>query len=117
LPKLNTDNPQVREFLMGIGEYWIRQFDIDGWRLDVPAEIKTPGFWEEFRRRTRAVKSDLYIVGEIWREAHQWLRGDRFDATMNYMFTAATIDLGNVGPTIACGEERPYMAVENWSSV
>jgi cyclomaltodextrinase len=91
LPKFNTDNPQVREFLMGIGEYWIRQFDIDGWRLDVPAEIKTPGFWEEFRRRTRAVKSDLYIVGEIWHEAHQWLRGDRFDATMNYMFTSATI--------------------------
>ncbi len=91
LPKLNTDNPEVREFLMGVGEYWIREYDIDGWRLDVPAEIKTPGFWEEFRRRTRAIKPDLYIVGEIWREAPQWLRGDRFDATMNYVFAAATI--------------------------
>ncbi len=91
LPKLNTDNPDVREYLMRVGEYWIREYDIDGWRLDVPTEIKTPGFWEEFRVRMRAIKSDMYIVGEIWREAPDWLRGDRFDATMNYVFAAAAI--------------------------
>jgi cyclomaltodextrinase / maltogenic alpha-amylase / neopullulanase len=93
LPKFNTDNPAVREYLMQVGEYWIREYDIDGWRLDVPAEIKTPGFWEEFRCRARAIKSDLYLVGEIWCEAADWLRGDRFDATMNYVFAAAAISL------------------------
>ncbi|MHB0954857.1 MAG: glycoside hydrolase family 13 protein [Pirellulaceae bacterium] len=91
LPKFNTANPAVREFLMQVGEFWIREFDIDGWRLDVPTEIKTAGFWEEFRSRTRAIKSDLYLVGEIWHEAADWLRGDRFDATMNYVFSAAVI--------------------------
>jgi glycosidase len=91
LPKFNTDNPAVREYLMRVGEYWVREFDIDGWRLDVPTEIKTAGFWEEFRSRTRAIKPDLYLVGEIWREAAEWLRGDRFDATMNYVFAAAAI--------------------------
>jgi cyclomaltodextrinase / maltogenic alpha-amylase / neopullulanase len=91
LPKFNTDNPAVREYLMQVGEYWIREYDIDGWRLDVPAEIKTPGFWEEFRSRTRALKPDLYLVGELWREAAEWLHGDRFDATMNYLFAAAAI--------------------------
>jgi glycosidase len=91
LPKFNTGNPQVREFLFGVAEFWIREYDIDGWRLDVPAEIATPGFWEEFRRRVRAVKSDAYLVGEIWRAAPDWLRGDRFDATMNYVFAAAAI--------------------------
>jgi glycosidase len=91
LPKFNTDNAAVREYLMQVGEYWVREFDIDGWRLDVPTEIKTPGFWEEFRTRTRAIKPDLYLVGEIWREAAEWLRGDRFDATMNYVFAAAAI--------------------------
>jgi glycosidase len=91
LPKFNTNNAAVREFLMQVGEYWVREFDIDGWRLDVPTEIKTPGFWEEFRARTRAVKPDLYLVGEIWRAAPDWVRGDRFDATMNYLFAAATI--------------------------
>lgn len=91
LPKFNTDNPEVRDFLLGIAEYWIREHDIDGWRLDVPAEITTPGFWEAFRRRVRAVKPDAYLVGEVWRDAPEWLRGDRFDATMNYVFAAATI--------------------------
>ncbi len=91
LPKLNTDNPQVREFIMQVGEYWLREFNIDGWRLDVPAEIETEGFWEEFRQRVKAINPDAYIVGEIWREARAWLQGDRFDATMNYEFTSATI--------------------------
>lgn len=91
LPKFNTDNPAVREYLMQVGEYWIRNFDIDGWRLDVPTHITTPGFWEEFRERMRAIRPDLYLVGEIWREAADWLRGDRFDATMNYVFAAAAI--------------------------
>ena len=59
LPKFNTENPQVREFLFGIAEYWIREYDIDGWRLDVPAEIATPGFWEEFRRRVRGQAGGL----------------------------------------------------------
>ncbi len=91
LPKLNTENPQVREFIMDVAEYWIREFDIDGWRLDVPEEIATTGFWEEFRRRVKAVKADAYIVGEIWREARAFLQGDRFDAVMNYLFTSAII--------------------------
>lgn len=91
LPKLNTDNPQVREYIMRIAEFWLREFDIDGWRLDVPAEVTTEGFWEEFRQRVKAVKPDAYIVGEIWREAPEWLEGDRFDATMNYLFTSAII--------------------------
>jgi glycosidase len=91
LPKFNTDNPQVREFLMRIGEHWARK-GIDGWRLDVPEEIRTPGFWEEFRTRVRAVNPDLYIVGEIWANAAEFVSdGTRFDATMNYQFTTAVI--------------------------
>jgi len=35
LPELNTDNPQVREFIFDVARYWIEQ-GIDGWRLDVP---------------------------------------------------------------------------------
>jgi glycosidase len=91
LPQFNTENPEVREFLMQVGEFWIREYDIDGWRLDVPQEITTSGFWEEFRARVRAIKSDAYVLGEIWRDTDEWLKGDRFDATMNYVFAAATI--------------------------
>lgn len=83
LPKLNTDEPEVREYLFGVAEHWLR-FGIDGWRLDVPSEIDDEAFWQEFRRRCRAVNPEAYLVGELWRTAPDWLRGDRFDALMNY---------------------------------
>jgi neopullulanase len=88
LPKLNTHSPDVREFLWNVGTYWLEQ-GIDGWRLDVPNEIDDDAFWQEFRRRCKAVNPDAYIVGELWGEAHRWLRGDQFDGQMNYMFARA----------------------------
>ncbi|MDH7490023.1 MAG: glycoside hydrolase family 13 protein [Anaerolineae bacterium] len=90
LPKFNTDNPAVREFIFGVAEHWIRQ-GIDGWRLDVPAEINDDAFWQEFRRRVKAINPEAYIVGEIWHESQRWLQGDQFDAVMNYLFTMACL--------------------------
>ncbi len=90
LPKFNTDSPEVREFLWGIGRKWM-EFGIDGWRLDVPNEIDDDDFWREFRRRVRAVNPEAYIVGEVWVDAPRWLQGDMWDAVMNYQFTRACI--------------------------
>ena len=90
LPQFNHDNPAVREYLMQVGEYWIRQ-GVDGWRLDVPFEIKTEGFWQEFRDRVKAINPEAYIVGEIWRDARPWLDGTQFDGVMNYLFTGPTL--------------------------
>src|SRR4051794_32488683 len=89
LPKLNTDNPHMREHLMGAAEHWLR-FGIDGWRLDVAEEIDA-GFWREFRQRVRAINPDAYIVAEIWREKPHWLTGDTFDALMNYPLVEALL--------------------------
>jgi len=94
LPKLNTDNPEVREYLLSVAEHWLR-FGIDGWRLDVPAEIDDPAFWSAFRQRCRAIRSDAYLVGEIWVTAPEWVSGDRFDALMDYPLAQAI--LGYVG--------------------
>ena len=99
LPKFNTDNASVREFLWEVAEYWLR-FGIDGWRLDVPNEINDDSFWQTFRQRVKAINPDAYLVGEIWGDASRWLAGDQFDAVMNYQFTrpclayfgAATLD-------------------------
>lgn len=102
LPKLNTDTPAVRAYLFGVAEHWLR-FGADGWRLDVPNEIDDDGFWREFRQRCRAVNPEAYIVGEIWADAERWLRGDQFDAVMNYPlarailgFSASAIDAPQV---------------------
>ena len=90
LPQFNHDNPAVREYIMRIGEYWIRQ-GIDGWRLDVPFEVKTAGFWQEFRDRIKAINPEAYIVGEVWTNAQPWLDGTQFDGVMNYLFTGPTL--------------------------
>ncbi len=70
---------------------------IDGWRLDV-AEMVNHNFWKEFRTWVKGINPDAYIVGEIWWEDWQnykmmnaapWLKGDQFDAVMNYRFVRA----------------------------
>ena len=90
LPKFNTSAPAAREFLFGVAEYWVN-FGIDGWRLDVPSEIDDDSFWQEFRRRVRAINSEAYLVGELWSDARRWLQGDQFDGCMNYQVTAALL--------------------------
>jgi neopullulanase len=96
LPKLNVRDPGLREYVLGVAEHWLR-FGVDGWRLDVPAEIDDPTFWPEFRRRCRAIDPDAYLVGEIWDEAPDWLQGDRFDALMNYPLGTAIIGFASAG--------------------
>lgn len=83
MPKLDTENPEVIEYLLEVGRYWVREFDIDGWRLDVANEVDH-SFWRKFRTEVKAIKPDLYILGEIWHDSMPWLRGDQFDAVMNY---------------------------------
>lgn len=105
LPKLNTGNPDVRSFLLDVAEYWIN-FGIDGWRLDVPAEIDDDAFWQEFRRRVKSANPEAYIVGEIWHDATRWLQGDQFDAVMNYLFTKLCMEFfigRNIDPRMVQG--------------
>ncbi|GEK26933.1 intracellular maltogenic amylase [Bacillus spizizenii] len=91
MPKLNTANPEVQRYLLDIALYWIREFDIDGWRLDVANEVDHV-FWKTFRQAVSAEKPDVYILGEIWHSAEPWLRGDEFHAVMNYPFTEPMIE-------------------------
>jgi len=90
LPEFNTDSPAVREFLLGVACHWVEQ-GVDGWRLDVPGEIKDDSFWREFRSRVKAANPEAYIVGEIWQDGRHWLQGDQFDAVMNYLFAKACL--------------------------
>ncbi|MFN0157723.1 MAG: glycoside hydrolase family 13 protein [Bacteroidota bacterium] len=89
LPKLMTANPEVRKYLFDVTRKWM-SFGIDGWRLDVPNEISHE-FWEEWRSLVKSINPEAYIVGEIWDDAGSWLRGDQFDAVMNYRFRDACV--------------------------
>lgn len=90
LPKFNTAHPEVRKLIFDCAVHWLR-FGIDGWRLDVPFEIDDDDFWREFRHVCKGVNPDCYLVGEIWQDARRWLKGDMFDATMNYLLPMLTM--------------------------
>lgn len=85
MPKLNTSNKDVSDYFCRVGQYWIREADIDGWRLDVANEIDHD-FWRQFRKAVKAVKADVFLIGEVWEDSNVWLAGDQFDSTMNYRF-------------------------------
>ncbi|WP_251712505.1 glycoside hydrolase family 13 protein [Lactococcus ileimucosae] len=91
MPKLNTANKEVQDYLLNIAEYWIKECDIDAWRLDVADEVDH-AFWKKFRTTCDAAKKDFYILGEVWHSAQPWLVGDEFSAVMNYAYTNAIID-------------------------
>ncbi|CCI82057.1 glycoside hydrolase family 13 protein [Lactobacillus hominis] len=86
MPKLNTANPEVQDFLLEIATYWVKYFDIDAWRLDVANEVDHH-FWKRFHDELVKIKPDFYIVGEIWHSARPWLNGDEFSGVMNYPYT------------------------------
>ena len=83
LPKLNTGNPKVREYIFRVARYWIEQ-GADGWRLDVPNEIDDDGFWEEFRAVVKSANRDAYLAGEIWDVNPRWANNSHFDGLLNY---------------------------------
>ncbi len=91
MPKFNTSNQKVTDYLIGIATYWIKEFDIDGWRLDVSDEI-SHNFWRKFRSDVKAVKPDCVLIGENWHDANVYLQGDQYDSIMNYAFTKACLD-------------------------
>lgn len=89
LPKLNTRNPELREYLLKVATYWIDTAGIDGWRLDVPWKTDRD-FWPRFQARVKERLPEAYLVGEIWRDGRAWQ--DVFDGVMNYRLRNCLLD-------------------------
>lgn len=90
LPKLRTSEPAVRDLVCRIGRFWVQEFGIDGWRLDVANEVDH-ATWRAFRAAVRAVDPESFLLGEVWMSALPWLRGDQFDSVMNYPWREAIL--------------------------
>ncbi|MEI4829905.1 alpha-amylase family glycosyl hydrolase [Bacillus sp. FJAT-53711] len=75
MPDLNYDNPKVREEMIKIGKFWLKQ-GADGFRLDAAMHIfkgqtsegakKNIEWWNEFRDAMRETNPNTYLVGEVW---------------------------------------------------
>ncbi len=85
MPKLNQKNPETRDYFLNVATYWLREFDIDGWRMDV-AQYIDDHFWQDFRRVCKETRPDCILISEIWGDTAHWLQGEMFDGTMNYLF-------------------------------
>jgi cyclomaltodextrinase / maltogenic alpha-amylase / neopullulanase len=91
LPKFNTGNPGVREYLFSVARYWIEQ-GADGWRLDVPTEIDDDSFWEAFRSQVKQINPDAFLLGEVWEVNPRFVGERHFDGLMNYPVRDALLD-------------------------
>ena len=91
LPKLNyEDSPELCEEIYRIAEKWLSPpYCIDGWRLDVAADLGHSAefnhrFWTTFRERVKAVNPDALIIAEHYGDPSAWLNGREWDSIMNY---------------------------------
>ena len=85
MPKFDTGNPKVQEYFGDICAYWVEKWGIDGIRFDVGNEV-SHRFLQYMNRRLKALNRDLFLLGEIWMDSAEWLRGDEYDSVMNYPF-------------------------------
>lgn len=97
MPRLNTANPNVQQYVLSIMRYWIEHTGIDGWRLDVADELDVSCL-QYLRRELRRDYPDALLLGETWGEAGRMLNGnDQCDAVMNYLFRDAMVDYFALG--------------------
>lgn len=83
MPKLNTNNPEVQEYLVSVGEYYIKECDVDGFRLDVAFDVSHE-FWRYFKFRLKKLNPNIFIIGEDWLNSLSFLGNDQWDSVMNY---------------------------------
>ena len=78
-------NEDVVKYILNVVDFWLNEFDIDGFRCDIPNEVPF-WFWKIFRQKVKSIKPDAYLVGEIWHNATEWVTQEYFDAVMNYKY-------------------------------
>ena len=91
LPKLNyEESPELCEEILRIAEKWLSPpYCIDGWRLDVAADLGHSSefnhqFWHRFRERVKSVNPNALILAEHYGDPAPWLNGQEWDSVMNY---------------------------------
>ncbi len=63
LPKLNQENPEVKQYFIKAAKWWIEKTDIDGYRLYSVSDVPQ-SFWSDFSKEVKKVKKDFYLLGD-----------------------------------------------------
>ena len=71
MPELNYDNPEVRQAVVDLAKYYL-DLGVDGFRFDAVKYIyygdtaRSVEFWQWYMEQLKAMKPDIYCVGECW---------------------------------------------------
>lgn len=91
LPKLFYENSDklVSEILAIAGKWISPPYNVDGWRLDVAADLGhseefNHRFWTKFRKEVKKINPDAIILAEHYGDPYLWLNGKQWDTVMNY---------------------------------
>ena len=91
MPKLNTSNLQVVDYIYSIMDYWLNR-GIDGWRLDVADEVDITA-WIIIKTHLRKDHPDCLLLGETWNDGvNNLCTGTQLNCCMNYQFRNAVLD-------------------------
>lgn len=91
MPKLNTGNCEVQEYLIKVLEFWVLEAGVDGYRFDVADEVDEK-LLIKIRDRLKRLNPDLVLIGETWAEGKRLLNGCEMDSIMNYSFRQAMLE-------------------------
>jgi glycosidase len=85
LENLNYDNPEVRRLVIEASLYWVREFDIDGFRVDAAwgPRQRAPTFWPQWRQELKRVNPNLLLLAEASARDPYYLRNG-FDAAYDW---------------------------------
>ena len=92
---LDYRNPELREYMIGMLEHWLRDFDLDGFRCDVAFMVPTD-FWEAARARLEKVKPDILMIAEA---ASPDLLVKAFDLDYDWPFHSTLTEVFENGAT------------------
>lgn len=91
LPKLNyEESPKLYRYILDIARKWVSPpYSVDGWRLDVAADLGRSSefnhrFWRDFRKVVKEANPDAFLLAEHYGDPSSWLEGDQWDSVMNY---------------------------------
>jgi glycosidase len=101
--KLNYGNPAMREAMTEEMRYWVRVFDIDGFRCDV-AFLVPLEFWEENRRRLEELKPMFMLAEMEWntditKSPNDYFK-EAFNASYGWTFMGVTQDMAKQKKTL-----------------
>ena len=60
---LNYADPALRKYMVDMFSYWLKTFDLDGFRCDDAGDVPTT-FWDEVTAALRAIKPDVLLLAE-----------------------------------------------------